>query len=127
RGDRLSVDAKATEERRGAIRLARSPGARPPEGLLHQGTALNEYLVVEEGSLWCVRCGHFLGPADANFKLQASIREGPLTKAGPAINRHGPSPRFVLREFSCGGCGTMLEVEVNLRGSPIIWDAWVRG
>jgi len=122
----LSAEPGLTEQRRLAIRQERSPGARPSGWIESKGKTLNEYLAVEEGAVGCVRCGHPLGPASGNFKLQARMAEHPLTHAGPAINRHGPGPRFVLREFSCPGCGTMLEVEVNLRGSPVLWDVQVR-
>jgi N-methylhydantoinase B len=125
-GDPPALDLAATLERRLAIRRERAPQGLAPESWQGQeGRSIGEYLVLAGGQTCCRRCGQALGTPQENFKLHARLAEHPLTRCGPFINRHGPSPRFVLREFSCPGCGTMLEVEVNLVGSPLLWDTQV--
>jgi N-methylhydantoinase B len=47
------------------------------------------------------------------------MREGSLSQAGPL--RSGDQ-RFVLREFFCPSCATMVEVEVALKNDPVLQD-----
>ncbi|MDP2937608.1 MAG: hydantoinase B/oxoprolinase family protein [Dehalococcoidia bacterium] len=123
-GTSISTSLEATNKRREELCRIRSPGTNPRQTPRGGGHPFDEPLFLDQGNVFCRRCGYSLGPASQNFKLRARLTERPLTAAGPAINRHGPSPRFVLREFACPGCGTMLEVEVNLKESPILGDRW---
>jgi N-methylhydantoinase B len=123
----ISTNLEATNKRREELCQIRSPGVSTRQTPRGGGHPFDEPLFLDQGNVFCGRCGYSLGPASQNFRRRARLTERPLTAAGPAINRHGPSPRFVLREFSCPGCGTMLEVEVNLKESPILGDLQIKG
>lgn len=74
-----------------------------------------------QDSIVCTKCGHVLSPANGNFKGGAVKREVPLRNAAA----HFPASeetRFVLREFYCPGCATMLEVDQVQPGEPDLWD-----
>jgi len=85
------------------------------------GYPLGEYLLVNSNQdgqvILCRNCGHVFCPPDRNFKEFASRAEFPLTKASP---RNSRTNRFVLREFYCPDCATMLEVEVAAPGAPLV-------
>ena len=82
---------------------------------------MGEYLEIEdrpEGrAVRCRKCGHRFCDAESNYKEFALMAEYPLTRSSP---RNSTTERFVLREFYCPGCATQLEVEMVLRGSPLI-------
>lgn len=82
---------------------------------------MGEYLIVDvssrQGTIRCRKCGHAFCASNHNFKEAALQAEFPLTRASP---RNSPTERFVLREFYCPGCATLLEVEVALRGAPLV-------
>ncbi len=83
-------------------------------------TRLGEYLKLRDNggrrTVVC-RCGRELCDAGKNFKDFAVCSEFPLTRAAP---RNSATDRFVLREFYCPGCATLLEVECALKGAPFV-------
>ena len=84
---------------------------------------MGEYLEVDDSSgesmIQCTKCKHVFCPVTENYKNYALINEVPLSRAGPL---YSTTERFVLREFCCPGCATLLDVNTALKGSPIIWD-----
>ena len=67
------------------------------------------------------RCGQEFGDYRVNWKLSASIyvRETPEQLAEIYRGSEQPDPSWTqVREYSCPGCGTMLEVEAVPRGTP---------
>jgi N-methylhydantoinase B len=88
------------------------------------GIRLTEYLHAIEGEIRCSRCEHVLGPADANFKHGALVREVPLPEGNPTLRDPAiyTDSTVVLRQFICPGCGTMLETEIAVDGAPPQWD-----
>jgi acetone carboxylase gamma subunit len=67
------------------------------------------------------RCGHEFGDYRVNWKLEAliSVRETPEQIREVYRGAEQPDPTWVqLREYSCPGCGTQLEVEAVPRGCP---------
>ena len=73
----------------------------------------------------CHKCGYNLSPVNENYKERAINREVHLNNAGA----HFPKPedtRFVLQEFYCPGCSTMLDVDIKQQGEPILWDIQVK-
>ncbi len=70
----------------------------------------------------CRRCGAVISPAGDNYKLHLPMGEFPPRRGGPVTGPIRDTGRFVLREFYCPGCWTLLEVETNLKGSPFIQD-----
>ncbi len=87
------------------------------------GRRIAEYLQIEDASgqrvIRCAKCAHVLCPSTDNYKDYALMSERPPTVAGP---RHHQSEQFVLREFYCPGCATMLDVEMCLKGAPFVQD-----
>jgi len=128
-----AVDAAATASLRRQIReqrLARF-GRRPREGQGEGRPALmlvGEYLKVvtsgDEKVFACARCDEELGSAAGNYKQRCLVDDRPMTEASPAI---GDPARYVdedyvLRQFYCPGCGSLIENEVTRRGEPPLWD-----
>jgi acetone carboxylase gamma subunit len=79
--------------------------------------------IVEKGRERIVkcRCGQELGDYRANWKLYASIyvRDTEEKLAEIYKGRELPDPTWIqLREYSCPGCGSQLEVEAVPRGAP---------
>jgi acetone carboxylase gamma subunit len=68
------------------------------------------------------RCGRLLGPARENYKEHSAWADVPSSTVGP----HTLSgPGFLLREFYCPGCFTLLDVEVVREGAPLTKDVEV--
>lgn len=86
---------------------------------IEAGARMTEYLEIAGDTVRCLKCGGLISPADRNYKEFVPSRERPLTVAGAW---RSPTKEFVLREFYCPGCGTMLDVEMTRRGDPVLWD-----
>lgn len=89
-------------------------------------TCLQEHLfVVARGSgepeILC-DCGHAFGPWTRNWKEGALVRQRDDTRDGSVYaGPRGADPAWmILREFSCPGCGTLLDVEMVPPGYPFI-------
>ena len=84
---------------------------------------ISEYLEINDVSgqkvIQCTKCKHVFGTATDSYKDRALVDERPTTSAGPT---HHATDQFVLREFYCPGCATMLEVEMCLKGAPYLRD-----
>ncbi|MDP2662335.1 MAG: hydantoinase B/oxoprolinase family protein, partial [Dehalococcoidia bacterium] len=125
------LDEAATLCRRSELRGARRAyhSVRPaPEQTASGsgGLSMSESLEVCEagGSRYvrCRRCGVVISPAGDNYKLHLPVGEFPLRRGGPVTAPLRDSGRFILREFYCPGCWTLLEVETNLKGALFIRD-----
>jgi acetone carboxylase gamma subunit len=66
----------------------------------------------------CARCGHDFGDIHEDPKLAAVVAERPTT-ASSELNAYG-SDEFVLREYYCPDCGSMLCVNVQRQGDPVL-------
>lgn len=128
------INEAATEQRRQERRKQRltSPEIQPPKNSppsrlsaalkstkIGEGIRMTEYLEIVGRAVRCLKCGVLIAPADKNYKEFVPFRERPLTVAGAW---RSPTKDFLLREFYCHGCGTMLDVEMVRRGDPIVWD-----
>jgi len=86
---------------------------------------MNEYLEIDDSSgkemIQCGKCKYLFCPVTENYKAHAILTENPLDKAGPG-DFYRRSERFILREFYCPKCATMLDVEMVLKGDPLIWN-----
>ena len=112
-----AVDAEATRARRREIRAerlgGRTPKAEPPQD--RPGRSLP---AIDHAKHFRCLCGDDLGPATESWKPRASRRMVPAQACGPHITLHA---ELELREFGCGECGTLLEVEVARRGQePLV-------
>ena len=88
---------------------------------------VSEYLVISDSDgkkvISCRKCHYVFGEVTENCKNSALVKECSLAKSGALFRE---SERFIFREFYCPGCGTMFDVEVCLKGSPFIWDAYLK-
>ncbi|MBI2919170.1 MAG: hydantoinase B/oxoprolinase family protein [Chloroflexi bacterium] len=128
------LDLEATAVQRTALRRERSAsailGAGSSQPAQPDGPAVvapfTEYLMLGKRGdhvvTFCRRCGHVFGPAQENYKRHALMAEYPLSRGGPVFASLDAGSQFVFREYCCPGCATLLEAEVNLRGSPPRWD-----
>ncbi len=73
-----------------------------------------------DGSIVCGHCGGHLAAAADNVKERLVMAEEPAGYRWPLTSRQPGSARFVVRRFYCPWCATQLDVEVNLRGAPLI-------
>jgi N-methylhydantoinase B len=121
-------DLEATEALRERLRAARlregsfSGEVEHVDGgeVLHRVSDTVEAVAVEGGrSLRCTVCRHRFCAYDADHKRACSVRELPIT-AHSELNALGMVDAFVLREFSCPGCGTAVAVDVQRREEPIL-------
>jgi N-methylhydantoinase B len=62
----------------------------------------------------CAACERELAPLRENWKLRAVVQTQPLRALGPLML----SERFVLRSYSCPGCGALLDTEMTLPSDP---------
>jgi N-methylhydantoinase B/oxoprolinase/acetone carboxylase alpha subunit len=124
-------DAKATEAARAEIRARRLEEGRPGTGgggTLDGGVVLHPVSdtveAVEHGgerSLRCTVCHYRFGSYREDHKRAAVVHEVPLRDASPVNSRCGEE--FVMREFCCPGCATLVAVDVQLRDDPVMDEA----
>lgn len=118
------LDGKETEALRERIRGERLDEGRQGDGpgggtvaggrVLHPVGDTVEAVEAEGGrSLRCTVCQYRFGGYEDDHKRSALRRELPLT----AITPHNRLclPEYVLREFSCPGCGTAIATDVQHR------------
>ena len=66
----------------------------------------------------CTKCKQVLAKSSENWKNNAAFLESPLTKIGSSR----VSDKFVIREFICPKCATVLDTEIALRSDPPLED-----
>ena len=126
-----AVDAAATDAARAELRAGRRAEGRHVEGdagggTVEGGTVLHPVsdtveAVEHDGgrrSLRCTCCAYRFGDYGHDHKRSALMRELPLTAASP--HNDLCLPEFVLREYSCPGCGTALAMDVQHRDEPVL-------
>ena len=69
----------------------------------------------------CMGCDHVLGDTGGPWKAGARVREVPLRGAGGVAYSGGA--QVILRQFSCPGCGRLLDTETALPGDPYLEDS----
>ena len=67
----------------------------------------------------CTKCGFGYGRAEENYKLYSLVYERNPAEIQPAHFAY-PADWCVYREFYCPGCGTQIEVEATVPGTPIV-------
>ena len=131
------VDAAATEAAREGIRRERLEEGRPPEtgsegGTLDGGEVLHPVSDTVEAvdvggtrSLRCTVCHYRFGDYGDDHKRAAVVRELPLNGVSPVNRLCGDE--FVLREFYCPGCATLVACDVQKRDDPILDESRLAG
>ena len=94
---------------------------------------ITEYLEVDLArETWCCsRCGKDLISAWENYRKGCLIYErDPATiyeEMLPGSNLGRPNSDICrILEFYCPQCGTMVDVEVRLKGQTFLWDAHLK-
>jgi N-methylhydantoinase B len=125
-----ALDEKGTEEQRALARKARLAESRAPESpsgggtveggrVLHPVSDTVEAVEADgERSLRCAVCNYRFGSYEEDHKRAALRRELPLTTT--SRHNHLTLPEFVLREYSCPGCGTSIAVDVQRTDEPVL-------
>jgi N-methylhydantoinase B len=72
----------------------------------------------------CAKCAADLGPVRDNYKDHCVRRESDVSTANPNIGdyRRYIDDRPVFRQFSCPGCGALVENEVARADDPVLRD-----
>jgi len=88
---------------------------------------VSEYLMIGDvggrNVMQCAKCEYVFCAATENYKNYALMGEFSPAKLGTVFKA---SNRFVIREFYCPQCGIMLDVEVQLKDQPYLWDAHLK-
>ena len=112
------VDLAATADLRRRQRSA--PGRAKAEAA---AWGLSPTLAIGDGEagkvMQCAGCGARLGPAGAPWKSHAVLREEPI---GDLDGMDESASRVVRRQFTCAGCGALLDTETALAGDPFLDD-----
>jgi len=92
-----------------------------------KGERISKYFEgIETNGKWfirCKKCKQIISSLEENYKEYLLFSENRLFKAGPW---RSDSERFILREFYCPGCLTMVTTEVVLKDTPFIWDIQIK-
>jgi N-methylhydantoinase B/oxoprolinase/acetone carboxylase alpha subunit len=125
------IDAGATEARRADLRQARLAASRPVGAaaalnqisdttVLHSvGDTVDAVSSGGEKAICCTVCSQRLSAYDEDYKSGAVVRELPIDAISPH-NKLGDVKQFVLREFSCPGCGTAIAMDVQRATEPLL-------
>jgi acetone carboxylase gamma subunit len=72
----------------------------------------------------CTKCAADLGPVRENYKNHCERRESDIRVANPNIGDYKRyiDDRPVFRQFSCPGCGALIENEVAREGDEVLRD-----
>jgi N-methylhydantoinase B len=126
------ADEEETERLRSRMRgsrvgrseMAKHSPAPPAEGVKRLDDNLG---VLEDGSVICCTCGAELAAHEANYKRGAAMTESSVLEAGLAtVEAEGIiDEAIVLRQYSCGECGTLLESAVEVASSGPLIDKFV--
>ena len=93
--------------------------------LLHEVTPYLHARSDARGAFWaCARCGTELGGINENYQLGCNREDRHVSESNPLI---GEPRDFVdddveFRQFSCPGCGTLIENEVAIASDPVLKD-----
>ena len=68
----------------------------------------------------CRNCDRVLAPAGQPWKRHAALRE--LSMNGVGGKAYTGAREAILRQFSCPGCGALLDSEMALPGEPFLDD-----
>ena len=94
---------------------------RPERKDIKQAISMGWPLMVDKAVLAgaYVWLGKMICPIKGNWKDKTPTKNYPITRAGP-LRLH--ADQFVLREFCCPACATLLDTDVVLEGEPSLYD-----
>jgi N-methylhydantoinase B len=124
-----SLDADGTKRERAGRRAARvrkDGSVKRLAGKVIARATENLDVRKENGALHCacVKCGADLGPIRDNYKKHCVMEEREITVANPNIGdwKRYIDDKPVFRQFTCPGCGALVENEVARADDPVLRD-----
>ena len=124
------VDEVATARHRERLRAERvkrfaRPSTTRAGDLLHEVTPYLHAKRDNRGAFWaCAQCGTELGGVEENYKLGCNREDRHISDSNPLIGepRDFVNDEVEFRQFSCPGCGTLIENEVAVASDPVLRD-----
>lgn len=89
--------------------------------MMAKGDGISSSVAISGKKAICASCSHDLGPADGNWKQSAIMRDVEIAQAGGKAYDTGHSG-VLLRQFSCPGCGRLLDTETATADTPPLND-----
>jgi N-methylhydantoinase B len=119
-----TVDGAATENCRAAQRAQRLGGRTPePPGTATGRRFSSAFGVRDDGTVECLRCASVLAGPGADPYDALVLDEAPVRSVAPWSVGYPGQDRFVLRRLYCPGCAARVDVQVALRGEPVVRTA----
>ena len=123
--DGSAYDPNATAAERSAMRALRRESAKPPGRPLLSGdtpvggplVGINEYLGIFDGAQGPVvrcRCGSVFCTAETDYRECLAVRQVAGRAVGGAQGGSQEPPPFVIREFFCPSCWTLIDTDVAM-------------
>jgi N-methylhydantoinase B len=122
-----AVDGPATDARRASVRRERlgAEPSRPVTPVDGWRPALRAQAQDGGATIACGHCGAELAGPGGNWKTAATVRSGEagarLAEFGCAV-RTRDEPAFLLHEWYCPGCASLLEANLYPEGMEPIFD-----
>lgn len=101
-----------------AVRASRRSPVHERRDAVPRGERYSETLRIVAGIICCNRCGEAI--ATEPWKPKANLRQRPLAELPGATS--STDAQFILREFSCPNCRTLLDTEIARRGDAFLED-----
>jgi N-methylhydantoinase B len=119
-------DAEATERERNRLRHLRLHNSKARSKKLDGPVRFlaTENLAVRGERYACAKCAADLGSIKDNYKLGCVRKDLPIEASNPIV---GDPKRFIdplpqFRQFSCPGCGLLIENEIATADEPLLRD-----
>ena len=124
------VDPDATARHRERLREERvrrfdRASTKRTGALLHEVTPYLHAKRDDRGGFWaCARCSTELGLIEDNYKLGCNRENRHISTSNPLIGepRDFINEDVEFRQFSCPGCGILIENEVAVASDPVLED-----
>jgi N-methylhydantoinase B len=131
-GDKEQTEKERIAKRKQRLQKATAPfsPAKKLEGT--QRLLATENLAVRKNGaalhFCCAKCATDLGPIRDNYKAHCARSDRPIQESNPIV---GDPRRFIdplpqFRQFSCPGCGLLIENEIAIAEDPILKDVDLR-
>ena len=129
-GESGQIDPEATARHRKRLRDERvrrfgRVSVKRDGTLLHEVTPYLHAKRDDRGAFWaCARCSTELGPIEDNYKLGCNREDRHVSASNPLIGepRDFINEDVEFRQFSCPGCGALIENEVAVASDPVLED-----
>jgi N-methylhydantoinase B len=128
-----TIDQGATERKRAQIRADRIGKADVRRRKASEASSaerpISRHLVVQlDNNVACANCGHVIGAAGKNYKLQLTRKDNDVRQANilSVDSKRFIDPEMQFRQYFCPSCAVQVETEVILATSEPVWDKQLR-